>query len=162
MVRLKGESLKRSDFTSALKKIIAGDYNLSVESLGGDFRAAMEFVREIKRQNLEKELTIHIDGFVGSAAAYVVFMLDCKKTMVPWGVLNIHGGRLDNVELNEFFDDSGCRESREYYMANKKFVEKHWPEFLDQIVARNEFAVSAYECLRTGIIHSLKQERLAV
>ena len=158
MVLLSGNSLQKSDFQKAFRQIVNScDYTLKIDSLGGDFRAAMEFVREIKMSDLENHLRLEIHC-AGSSAAYILFSLNCKKLVGPNAKIIIHGGRI-SVEANEFFDGKGCEDSREYYYANKGFVALHFPKKMDEFVATNYAEISAEEYLKQNIVNT---KRLAV
>jgi ATP-dependent protease ClpP protease subunit len=154
LVYLQGESLTKEDFNSALETVLSGDTVVKIDSLGGDFRSAISFVKEIKKNpNLEAHLLLEIHT-AASSAAYVVFSLNCAKQMHSNGNFIIHGGFV-SAEANELFDGGGCKDSKEFYLANKNFIAENFPEKLDFFVATNEVRFSAQECLKQGVVHEL-------
>ena len=156
MFHLASHNLDDVDFFNALEVIKKGELEIQINSLGGDFRAATDFVQKIKDGGFEEKLVLHIIS-ASSAAAYVVFSLNCRKQMSVGGRLQIHGGWIED-EANALFDGDGLGAGLKYYSVNKNFVKKHFPERLDEFIAGNRVTISAQECLDRGIVNSIEQE----
>lgn len=151
MVKLEGD-LTEEIFVKAWSEIAGGDRYLTIDSMGGDVPSGMEFVKKIKETSFEKELKMEI-GYAGSIAAYIVFMLNCQKSMNADTLLIVHGGRVIEAESNELFEIRGT--IREFYEATKKFIAEKFPHKLDGFLASNHATMTGRECFVHKVVDDL-------
>ena len=72
---------------------------ITIDCAGGDVPPVMDFVTKVQKKKLERNLNIQIIR-AGSAAAYLVLMIRCDRTLLPKGTIEVHGGYVPG-ELNE-------------------------------------------------------------
>ncbi len=132
---------------TALRK---GSQEVTIDSPGGDYLAAMDFIKTVRKEGLVKNLSFKI-VLANSAAAYIVLALQCPRTLTPGGRIIVHGGKIE-AELIDFFLSSLGRKTKAYLDAIMKILrEIVTPERVDTFTTSYTLELTREECVLAGI-----------
>jgi hypothetical protein len=144
--------LTKHTLTALLKQARNEPQEVLLDSPGGDWLATMEFVENIRREGLEKNLAFNIH-YSNSAATYILLSLpECKRVLKPQGLVCAHAGMI-RMELNVLVLGGFIDKIPQYYNGYLSLIESivsevRYQKFRDT----NHLDLTSVECQNAGIV----------